>query len=76
MKALRAKLPKFEEKDEIDVFLERFERFATAQNWPEEIWAVSLCPCLTGKGLEDYTSMPPIEIDNYKELKKSVVKEI
>ena len=36
-KALRPKLPKFDEaKDDIDAFLERFERFAENQKWPKE----------------------------------------
>ena len=38
VKALRPKLPKFdEERDDMDVFLEKFEQFAGSQGWPEEI---------------------------------------
>ena len=36
-------LQNFEEgKDVMDAFLERFERFALRQKWPEDGWAVSL----------------------------------
>ena len=52
-----AKLPKYEEgKDEMDAFLERFERFATSQGWPREGWAVNVGSLLTGKGLTVYAS--------------------
>ena len=50
--ASRRKLPAFDEqKDDMDVYLERYERFATSQEWDEGDWAVSLSPLLTGKGL-------------------------
>ena len=74
-KSLRPKLPKFEEqKDDMDAYMERFERFATTQGWKEDTWAVSLSSLLTGKGLEVYTSMPPEETNDYKVLKKAVFK--
>ena len=48
------KLPKFDEsKDGMDAFIERFERFATCQEWPREGWAVSISSLLTGKGTAD-----------------------
>ena len=75
VKALRPKLPKFdEEKDDMDAFLERFERFASNQGWPEGIWAVSLSPLLTGKGLQVYSSMPSDQASDYEKLKKAILK--
>jgi hypothetical protein len=74
-KALRPKLPKFDEKqDDMDAYIERFERFAKSQNWIEDTWAVSLSSLLTGKGLEVYTSMSPSEASDYKALKVAVLK--
>ena len=74
-KSLRPKLPKFEEqKDDMDAYIERFERFARSQGWREDTWAVSLSSLLTGKGLEVYTSMPPEQADDYPALKKAVLK--
>ncbi|XP_053400680.1 uncharacterized protein LOC128557380 [Mercenaria mercenaria] len=59
-KTLRPRLPKFEEsKDDMDAYLERFERFTKTQGWKEETWAVSLSSLLTGKCLDVYTRMPP-----------------
>ena len=74
-KSLRPKLPKFEEqKDDMDAYIERFERFARSQGWRDDTWAVSLSSLLTGKGLEVYTSMPPEQADDYPALKKAVLK--
>ena len=39
----KPKLPKFEEyKDDMDIYLQRFERFAKMQKWKPEEWVVSL----------------------------------
>ena len=74
-KSLRPKLPKFEEqKNDMDAYIERFERFARSQGWREDTWAVSLSALLTGKGLEVYTSMPPEQAGDYPALKKAVLK--
>ena len=74
-KSLRPNLPKFEEqKDDMDAFIEYFERFARSQGWREDTLAVSLSSLLTGKGLEVYTSMPPEQIDDYLALTKAVLK--
>ena len=71
----RPKLPKFEEdKDDMDTFLQRFERFAKMQKWKPEEWVVSLSPLLTGKGLEVYTNMPDTDVDNYEQLKMALLK--
>ena len=44
------KLPSFVEgKDEIDNSIQRFERYARANGWAEENWAISLEALLTGK---------------------------
>ena len=69
------KLPKFDEqKDDMDAYIERFERFAESQDWNQATWAVNLSSLLTGKGLEVYTSMPPTEASNYQALKVAVLK--
>ena len=74
-KATRPKLPKFDEtRDDMDAFLERFERFATSQKWKKETWAVSLSPLLTGKGLQVYSSMPPADASDFDRLKVALLK--
>jgi len=74
VQAFRPKLPKFnEEKDDIDAYIERFERFAAAQGWPEEEWAQNLSFLLCGKALEVYSSLPEERIDNFVYLKKQLL---
>ena len=71
----RPKLPKFDEKvDDIDAYLERFERFARSQRWHEDTWAVTLSPLLSGKALDVYSSLPLAEADNFEELKKAILR--
>jgi len=71
----RPKLPKFDEvQDDMDAYLERFERYATSQHWTRDSWAVSLSPLLTGKGLQVYTSMPAADSNNYDKLKVALLK--
>ena len=73
--AIRAKLPKFEEGvDDIDSFLERFERFATAQRWPRDQWVISLSTLLTGKGLLVYSGMPADAANDYDALKTAILR--
>ena len=68
------KLPSFVEgKDEIDIFIQRFERYARANGWAEENWAILLGALLTGKTLEAYTRLSE-DASNYVELKNSLLK--
>ena len=69
------KLPSFVEgKDEIDNFIERFERYARANGWAEENWAISLGALLTGKALEAYTRLSEEDASNYVELNNAILK--
>ncbi|XP_065299248.1 uncharacterized protein [Dermacentor albipictus] len=45
-------IPPFNEaRDDLDAYLQRFERVATSQEWPRAKWALSLSLCLTGEAL-------------------------
>ena len=71
----KPKLPRFDEKhDDMDTFIERFERFAESQGWQRDEWAVCLSPLLTGKGLQVFSSMPSDEALQYDVLKKALLK--
>jgi hypothetical protein len=71
----RPKLPKFDElNDDMDSYLERFEIYATVQNWKPEEWSITLSALLTGKGLQVFTSMPTKDIKNYHKLKNALLK--
>ena len=71
----RPKLPKFEEeRDNMDTYLQRFEKFAKTQKWDHAEWTTYLCALLTGKALEVYTSMPDTDVDDYNKLKNALLK--
>jgi len=75
MKAPRPKLAPFhEENDDIDAFLERFERYAKVQEWPEDTWSTTLSPLLTGKALDIYTGLPSELANEYPSLKTALLK--
>ena len=69
------KIPAFDEgKDEMDSYLLRFERYATAQKWKKEDWATNLSALLKGKALDVYALMPVEEALNYDMLKAALLK--
>ena len=68
------KLPAFNEsKDQMDAYLNRYERYAKAQKWPESTWAINLSALLTGKALETYSRLTEDESMNYDKLKKALL---
>ncbi|KAJ8047012.1 hypothetical protein HOLleu_05882 [Holothuria leucospilota] len=68
------KLPLFKEgTDDMDAFILRFERFATAANWPRTIWATSMGALLTGRALEVYSRMSDSQSKDYAKLKSALL---
>ena len=75
IKAKAPKIPAFNEgKDEMDSYLLRFERYATAQKWEPETWATGLSALLQGKALDVYALMPKEDALNYDKLKVALLK--
>ena len=65
-KAKALKLPIFVDgKDELDSYLQRFERFAADNNWDKRGWASYLSALLTGQALEVYGCMSDREARDY-----------
>ena len=70
----KPKLPKFDETvDDLDAYLERFERCAATYEWPKDSWASCLCPLLTGKALEAYISMSSKDSGDYDLVKVAIL---
>ena len=70
IKAKGPKLSAFEEgKDEMDSYLHRFERYATAKNWKPEVWATHMSALLKGRALDVYALLPSEKALDYNELK-------
>ena len=60
--------------DDLDSYLQMFERFAKRKKWNESIWVTSLSALLTGKALDVYSTMPKTAAVDYKELKEALLK--
>ena len=74
-KSFSPKLPHFDdEKDELDAYLQRFERYATAQSWSKSNWAVNLSALLRGKALAVYSRLSIDESSEYSSLKDALLK--
>lgn len=69
------KLPVFNEStDMMDSYLQRFERFAQANNWNRDNWATSLSALLTGKALDVYSRLSDDAAVDYDMLKSALLK--
>lgn len=75
-----AKSPKMpfldESKDDIDSYLRRFERYATAQKWKKDSWAVNLSALLQGRALDVYALLPQEKATDYDALKTALLKRL
>ena len=69
------KLPLFKEDvDDLDCYLNRFERYAQQQAWPKETWAVNLSALLTGKALEEYARLNVKDSQSYEKVCEALCK--
>ena len=68
-------LPIFQDDhDNIDSYLERFERFATLHKWNRSDWAMVLSSLLTGNSLDVYARLPDEEATDYDKIKIALQK--
>ncbi|XP_033734064.1 uncharacterized protein LOC117323139 [Pecten maximus] len=69
------KLPAFnEEKDNIDAYIQRFERYATVQKWNRDGWGANLSALLTGNASAVFSRLPVQQALDFDELKKALLK--
>ena len=54
--------------------MQRFERFAKSNSWPDSEWATALGALLTGKALDVYSRMPDDAALNFALLKETLLK--
>lgn len=67
------KMPIFQQGEDIENYLLRFERMARTWAWPEQDWACRLVPLLTGKALAAYTAMDEEQSNSYKDLREALL---
>ncbi|XP_069138991.1 uncharacterized protein [Argopecten irradians] len=70
------KLPSFDdERDSMDSYLQRFERFATTQKWDKATsWASNLSVLLKGRALDVFSRLPVDQSLDYEVLKTALLK--
>ena len=67
------KLPSFiDEKDELDSYLLRFDRYAENASLEKNTWAIKLSALLTGRAMDIYTRMSDTDANDYDKLKKAL----
>ncbi|KAJ8391236.1 hypothetical protein AAFF_G00095030 [Aldrovandia affinis] len=67
-------MPLYQQGEDMENYLLRFERMAKTWVWPEGQWACRLVPLLTGKALEAYTAMDEERSDVYRDLKEALLR--
>ncbi len=72
MQQTEPKMPVFQQGEDIENYLQRFERLARTWRWPEEEWNYHLVPLLTGQVLEAYLAMAEEQAEVYEDLKEAL----
>ena len=73
-KAKIPKLPPFnEQRDNMDAYLKRFERFAESAGWDRSRWATNLSALLQGTALDVYSRLSGTEALDYDILRTSLL---
>lgn len=74
-RAKAPKLPAFVDcKDDLDAYLQRFERFADTAKWNKTGWASKLSALLTGRALEVYSRLSEEAAKDYDKVKIALMK--
>ena len=74
-RAKAPKLPSFVDgKDDLDAYLQRFERFETAAKWEKAGWATKLSALLSGRALDVYSRLSEEAASDYHKMKIALVK--
>ncbi|GFO04005.1 retroviral-like aspartic protease 1 [Plakobranchus ocellatus] len=69
------KLSNFQDgRDDLDIWLTRFERFAESNGWSREKWSSSLCALLTGRALDCYGRLSAEQAKDYDKVKEALMK--
>ncbi|GFR65028.1 reverse transcriptase [Elysia marginata] len=73
--AKHPKLPHLQdEKDDLDIWLTIFERFAESNSWSRDKWSSSLCALLTGRALDCYGRLSSEQAQDYDKVKQALMK--
>ena len=74
-RAKAPKLPSFVDgKDDLDAYLQRFERFAETAKWKKDGWASKLSALLSGRALEVFSRLSEEAAKDYDKVKIVLMK--
>ena len=71
--ASQVRLPQFDGREDIDTFLQHFERVASLAGWAKKGWIKRLAPLLQGGAREVYIRLPEQEAKDYELVKKALL---
>ena len=71
--ASQVRLPQFDGREDIDTFLQHFERVASLAGWAKQGWIKRLAPLLQGGAREVYIRLPEQEAKDYELVKKALL---
>ena len=66
-------LQKLAPSDDIESFIDMFERVATQQGWSTEVWSTQLAGLLSGDALDAFTSIPLSEANDYSKVRAAIL---
>jgi hypothetical protein len=68
-------MAKWDDGQDLDAFIQHFERTAVSHGWKHEWWAIRLPDLLTGRARTSYLRMKPEDLENYDLIKKALYEE-
>ena len=67
-------LQKMTEGENVENFLDMFEKVATQQRWPRAVWSTQLAGLLTGKALAAFVNVPKEKTGDYDTVKTAILR--
>ena len=68
-----SRLTKQTPEDDVEAYLEVFERVATREGWPAAQWANIIAPFLTGDAQRAYQDLDSVRASDYQNVKKAIL---
>ena len=60
--------------NDVDAYLQRFERFETTAKWDRNVWATKLSALLSGRALDVYSRLSEEVASDYDQMKVALMK--
>ena len=71
--SFRVRFEPLDDKDDVDAYLEHFERVAKLSDWPRQVWALRLLPLLKGQARECVRNLSSADAVDYDAIKKAIL---